>query len=88
MHEKADERAGLPEPIFDTKGFFTVTFMKRIKENIGFFNDPRNNREKEVLKLVQKEGGISRQGIADRLKVSLITARRSIDKLMGRSLIE
>ncbi|WP_374043854.1 ATP-binding protein [uncultured Fibrobacter sp.] len=30
---KLMKEAGLPEPKFDTQGFFTVTFMKRDKTN-------------------------------------------------------
>lgn len=33
--------AGLPKPIFSTKGFFTVSFMKRVKQNSA--NDDRLN---------------------------------------------
>ena len=44
------KEAGLPEPIFDTRGFFTVTFMKRVKENIGSFDDPINRSNDPLTK--------------------------------------
>lgn len=37
------KEAGLPEPIFDTRGFFTVTFMKRVKGNNGSLDDQLND---------------------------------------------
>ena len=39
--------AGLPEPKFDTKGFFTVTFMKRAKTDLA--NDDRLNEDRKSV---------------------------------------
>ena len=33
----------LAEPIFDTRGFFTVTFMKHPNENLGSLDESRND---------------------------------------------
>ena len=89
------KEAGLPEPKFDTKGFFTVTFMKRVKNNRanpdrlnGTINGTINDYEKEVFKIIAAQQGISSVKIAELSNKSLRTANRAVKKLIDSKLIE
>ena len=81
--------AGLPAPIFDTKGFFTVTFMKPVKEKqVGTINGTIKEREKQIVSLLELHEGLSAVAIAAQLNVGLRTLMRSIKTLSDNGVIE
>lgn len=97
------KEAGLPEPIFDTRGFFTVTFMKRVKGNNGSSNKPINDplnkttgtlngtldgHEAKIIELIKDKPGLSGVQIAENLNLSLSTVMRAIKRIASISLIE
>ena len=79
--------AGLPEPKFDTQGFFTVTFMKRTK-NISITNDTLNDTLKLVLNLIKSHPGITANSLIKETNNSVITIRRSVKTLTDAGLME
>lgn len=85
------KEAGLPEPDFTTKGFFNVTFKKRLKfyrANGGTINGTINEREQLTLLLIQNTPGISAVDLSEKLKVGLRTTKRAIKILMSQHLVE
>ena len=83
--------AGLPEPIFSTKGFFTVTFMKRIKPNSANddrLNDRLNSREKRVIQILEETPGLRTNELSSIIEVSIPTLSRTLKNLIGLGLIE
>lgn len=83
--------AGLPEPIFSTKGFFTVTFMKRAKTNSatdGTLNDTLNDTEKLVFEFIKAIPGITANTIIEQSGKSVRTIRRVVKQLTPKGLIE
>lgn len=87
--------AGLPEPIFSTKGFFTVTFMKRVKQNSANddrlndrLNDRLTSREKKVLQILEETPGLRTNELSSMIEVSIPTLSRTIKNLIDFGLIE
>lgn len=87
--------AGLPEPIFSTKGFFTVTFMKRVKQNSANddrlndrLNDRLTSREKKVLQILEETPGLRTNELSSMIEVSIPTLSRTIKNLINLGLIE
>ena len=83
--------ARLPEPKFSTQGIFTVTFMKRTKNNsitYDTLNDTLNDTLKLVLDLIKSNPGISANALIKETKKSVITIRRSVKTLTDAGLIE
>ncbi len=88
--------AGLPEPIFCNKGFFTVTFMKRVKPqsaNSGTLNGSLNDRlnlsdtEKTIVDLIGSNPGISRSKLVEASKISVSSIKRGISSLSSKGII-
>lgn len=84
---KLMQDAGLPEPKFDTQGFFTVTFMKRGKTN-SIRDDRLNSREKRVLQLLSESPGLKTNKLASFVEVSVPTLSRTLKSLIELGLIE
>lgn len=85
------KNAGLPEPIFSTKGFFTVTFMKRVKPNSASddrLNDRLNLREKRVLQILDETPGLRTNELSTIIGVSIPTLSRALKNLINLGLIE
>lgn len=89
------EEAGLPEPKFETQGFFTVTFMKRIGANKADgdrindrLNDRLNLREKRVLEILSESPGLRTNELSGLLGVSNSTLSRSLKNLVNLGVIE
>ena len=83
--------AGLPEPIFSTKGFFTFTFMKRVKPNSannGTLNGTLNETEQFVLNLIHSTPGITANALIQQSDKSVRTIRRIVKQLIEKGLIE
>ena len=87
--------AGLPEPIFSTKGFFTVTFMKRVKSNSandgtlnGTLNDTLNETEQFVFNSIKATPGITANALIQQSNKSVRTIRRVVKQLIDNGLIE
>lgn len=87
--------AGLPEPIFSTKGFFTVTFMKRVKQNSANddrlndrLNDRLTSREKKVLQILEETPGLRTNELSSMIEVSIPTLSRTLKNLINLGLIE
>lgn len=87
--------AGLPAPEFRTKGFFTVTFMKRVKTDSasnGTLNDTLNGTLNGTLKLVinliKSHPGITANALIKETNKSIMTIRRSVKTLTDAGLIE
>ena len=83
--------AGLAEPKFSTQGIFTVTFMKRTKNNSitdDTLNDTLNDTLKLVLDLIKSHPGISANALIKETNKSIITIRRSVKTLTDADLIE
>ena len=83
--------AGLQEPKFSTQGIFTVTFMKRTKNNSitdDTLNDTLNDTLKLVLDLIKSHPGISANALIKETNKSVITIRRSVKTLTDDGLIE
>lgn len=83
--------AGLPEPKFDSHGFFTVTFMKRAKTNRandGTINGMINERENMIFNLIQDNGGISAVELSHKASMGLRTVMRTIKSLVEKDFIE
>lgn len=88
---KLMQDAGLPEPKFDTQGFFTVTFMKRGKTNTtrdDRLNDRLNSREKRILQLLSESLGLKTNKLASLVEVSVPTLSRTLKSLIELGLIE
>lgn len=88
--------AGLPEPIFSTKGFFIVTFMKRVKPrsaNSGTFNGALNDRlnlsntEKTIVDIIGSNPDISRSKLVEASKISVSSIKRGISSLSSKGII-
>ena len=83
--------AGLPEPNFSTKGFFTVTFMKRVKPNRDDddrLNDRLNSREKRVIQILEETPGLRTNELSSMIEVSIPTLSRTLKNLIDLGLIE
>lgn len=83
--------AGLPEPKFDTHGFFPVTFMKRSKTNSvnnDRLNDRLNSREKRVLEVLANSPGLRTNELSSLIEVSVPTLSRTLKNLVDLGLIE
>lgn len=87
--------AGLPEPIFSTKGFFTVTFMKRVKPQCANgdrlndrLNDGLNPREKRVIQILEDTPGLRTNELSSMIGVSIPTLSRTLKNLIDLGLIE
>ena len=83
--------AGLPEPIFSTKSFFTVTFMNRVKPNSASddrLNDRLNLREKRVLRILEETPGLRTNELSKIIEVSIPTLSRALKNLIDLGLIE
>lgn len=83
--------AGLPEPIFSNKGFFTVTFMKRVKPqsaNGDRLNDRLNSREKRVIQILEDTPGLRTNELSSMIGVSIPTLSRTLKNLIDLGLIE
>ena len=83
--------AGLPEPNFSTKGFFTVTFMKRVKPNSDDddrLNDTLNSREKRVIQILEETPGLRTNELSSMIEVSIPTLSRTLKNLIDLGLIE
>lgn len=88
------KEAGLPEPVFETKGFFSVTFRKRVK-NYRSINDPLNDplnslsgMGKTVLDAVRHHPGIRRNHLSKLIGKSEATIKRALKTLTEFGLIE
>ena len=89
------KEAGLPEPTFDTKGFFTVTFMKRKKSVVSSddrlsdrLNDRLNSREKKVIQILSESPGLRTNELSPLIQVSIPTLSRTLKNLINLGLIE
>lgn len=89
------KEAGLPEPEFDNKGFFTVTFMKRTKslrttddKLNDRLNDRINSREKQVLLILSKTPGLRTNELSAMIEVCVPTLSRTLKNLISLGLIE
>jgi len=89
------KEAGLPEPEFDNKGFFTVTFMKRTKslrttddKLNDRLNDRINSREKQVLLILSKTPGLRTNELSTMIEVCVPTLSRTLKNLISLGLIE
>ena len=83
--------AGLSEPIFSTMGFFTVTFMKRVKPqsvNGDRLNDRLNSREKRVIQILEETPGLRTNELSSMIEVSIPTLSRTLKNLIDLGLIE
>ena len=92
--------AGLPEPKFSTKGFFTVTFMKRVKNTNrvingtlndtlnGTLNGTLNDTLKSVWELIKSHPGITANVLIKDTNKSIRTIRRCVRTLTDAGLIE
>jgi len=83
--------AGLPEPKFDTQGFFTVTFMKRAKTNSvtnGTLNGTLNGTETLVFDCIRTTPGITANTLVLQTDKSVRTIRRTVKQLIEKGLIE
>lgn len=88
------KEAELPEPMFNTKGFFTVTFMKRKKvysTNDGIINDRLNDRlsirDNQVLQILIDSPGLRTKELASLVGVSIPTMSRTLKSLIDFGLI-
>ena len=89
-------RAGLPEPTFETGGFFTVIFPRRvdsdpINDPIKSGNDPINdpvNLEDVILGMIGNKEGMSAPQISKHIGKSLKTTKRHLAKLRESDKIE
>ncbi len=89
------KEAGLPEPKFNTQGFFTVTFMKRGQANRanddrlnGTLYDTLNGTLKLVLDLIKTSPGITANTLILQTDKSVRTIRRAVKYLIENGLIE
>lgn len=88
--------AGLPEPIFSTKDFFIVTFMKRVEPrgaNSGTFNGALNDRlnlsntEKTIVDIIGSNPDVSRSKLVEASKISVSSIKRGISSLSSKGII-
>lgn len=85
------KEAGLPEPKFDTQGFFTVTFMKRVKTNNftdGTLNGTLNGTEQLVFDCIKATPGITANTLIQQTNKSVRTIRRIVKRLIDNGIIE
>ena len=89
------KEAGLPEPQFENKGFFTVRFMKRVKTNSTpndrlneRLNDRLNSRDKQVLQILTETPGLRTNELSSLIGVSVPTISRTLKNLINLGLIE
>ncbi len=85
------KEAGLPEPEFENKGFFTVRFMKRTKPQSatdGTLNGTLNDTERVVLDFIQSSPGITANLLIEKTNKSVRTIRRSVKSLIDKNFIE
>ena len=85
------KEAELPEPQFNTQGFFTVTFMKRAKTNSatnGTLNGTLNGTEQLVLQQIRTTPGVSANELIQRTNKSIRTIRRAVKCLIDNGLME
>ena len=88
---KLMKEANLPEPKFNTQGFFTVTFMKRMMAksvNSGTLNGTLNGTEQLVLQQIRTTPGVSANELIQRTNKSIRTIRRVVKSLIDKGLIE
>lgn len=81
------KEAGLPEPKFDTQGFFTVTFMKRVKTN-NFTDGTLNGTEQLVFDCIKATPGITANTLIQQTNKSVRTIRRIVKRLIDNGIIE
>lgn len=81
------KEAGLPEPKFYTKGFFTVKFMKRNKYNRAN-GDRLNDREQKVIRILTDTPGLRTNELSSVIGVSIPTLSRTLKTLINIGLIE
>ena len=79
--------SGLPESKFSTQGIFTVTFIKRTKNNC-ITNETLNDTLKLVLDLIKSHRDITANALIKETNKSVITIRRSVKTLTDDGLIE
>ncbi len=85
------KEAGLPDPKFDTQGFFTVTFMKRAKTNSatdGTLNGTLNGTEQLVFECIKATPGITANALIQQTSKSVRTIRRVVKTLIDNESIE
>ena len=81
------KEAELPDPKFDTHGFFTVTFMKRVKPN-SVNHDRLNSREKRVVEVLFGTPGLRTNELSTLMEISIPTLSRTLKNLVDLGLIE
>jgi ATP-dependent DNA helicase RecG len=93
-------KAGLPEPKFETTGFFTAIFPRQtgddgvndiVNPSDGIVNDIVNHNgdiKEAVLQLITNNEGLSASDIANRIGKSWRTAMRYLDSLKKEDKIE
>ena len=85
------KEAGLPEPEFENKGFFTVRFVKRTKPQSatgGTLNGTLNDTERVVLDFIQSSPGITANLLIEKTNKSVRTIRRSVKSLIDKNFVE
>lgn len=89
------KEAGLPEPEFENKGFFTVRFVKRKKtQNViddrlnDRLNDRLKEREKQVFQILTESPGLRTNELSSIIEVSISTLSRTLKNLVDLGLIE
>ena len=77
----------MPETKFNTQGFFTVTFMKRTKNN-SITNGTLNGTQQLVLECIKTCPGITANNLIQQSNKSIRTIRRVVKQLIEYGLIE
>lgn len=77
------KEAGLPEPKFDTQGFFTVTFVKRVKTNSSI-----DGTEQLVFDCIKATPGITANALIQQTNKSVRTIRRVVKRLIDNKIVE
>jgi ATP-dependent DNA helicase RecG len=81
--------AGLPEPVYETKGFFSVTFLRPKKEKV--INEQNRieltDIQKSILKMMEKDNKITFDEMIKKLTLSRDTLNRAINQLKKNNLI-
>ena len=76
--------AGLPEPVFEFNGFFTVIFKRVKPEKAKLLLNPR---QEKALEYIKEKGSITRQEYERLLNVSERTALRDLNDLVSREIL-
>lgn len=79
------KEVGLPEPVFEFNGFFTVVFKRVRPEKVKWLLNPR---QEKALEYIEKKGSITRQEYEQLLNVPERTASRDLKDLVTKKILK